>query len=511
MIAVPILLMLGLLLPVSSSRAQVVAVDTSEQGKHALIRVFFSGPVEFTPELKGRELLLQFNRELRSSELDALPQRLPAWIEAATTGFDTLLFRTTQEVQITVTTANDKSTLEIALQPTESGGDSADDSMGQLRLDILQTQLYLAEGKGTEALKLSKELVEKYPGNAQVLANLATVGARNRGWRWADTLYRSALQLEPHNEDIVQSQKLLFKEVAPCFVVDVDQKKVQGAQGESFFRLHGHQLVRRYLRLGYSYDLDNVSIDHVRYSEGQSGPIRGIRQRGEIYIQQEFEGGLQLRGSFFAADSRPGLGSRLSVPGFQGETFLEADYHRPYWEYIESLANGGTRNRLAVGRQQRLGPKLNGSLSGGIFQYRVRPSGNVASSFGVLGNLTYLVVRSRPLLSLEYDLDGEYRHAISTWTASDGLYYNPIPLRSREVHAASALIGQDIRSHLRAEAYGGFAWDRLGGHGPFGGLRLNLELARRLEVQVWFDRRLNSINTGERVTRWGATLQWRFW
>lgn len=504
-------LMLSFTLPFSSSHAQEVTAETSEQQGHALIRVIFPRAVEFTTELTERELLFQFNQELKGIEFDALPKRLPTWIEAVTTGFDTLLIRTARDVKIDVRTLKDKFGFEIDLQPNDLEGMSDHDFKGQLRLDLLQSQLYMTEGKEKEALRLSKKLADQYPDNAQVLANLASLEARSSGWRRADTLYRDALQLEPNNEEIEEARRLLFKDVAPRLAVDIDQKRVQGAQNEVLHRLEGHQLLRRYLRLGFSYDLDTASIDLVRYSDGQTGPFRGTRQRGELYLQQEFEGGLQLRGSLFAGDGKPGIGGQLLFPGFQGQTFLEVDYLRPYWEYIETLANGGTRNRLTAGRQQRLSPRLNGSLSGNFYQYGVRQTRNVASSFGMLGNLNYLLIHSHPLVSLEYDLDEEYRLAISTWTGLEGTRFNPVPLRSREVHAASALIGQDFRHRARAEAYGGFTWDRLGGHGPFGGLRLEFALTRRLEVQAKFDHRLNAINTGERVTRWGANVLWRFW
>jgi hypothetical protein len=50
----------------------------------------------------------------------------------------------------------------------------------------------------------------------------------------------------------------------------------------------------------------------------------------------------------------------------------------------------------------------------------------------------------------------------------------------------------------------------LGGNGPFMGLRLTYDRLSDFSAQLWFDRRLNTVNTGETVNRLGGRLMWRF-
>jgi len=93
--------------------------------------------------------------------------------------------------------------------------------------------------------------------------------------------------------------------------------------------------------------------------------------------------------------------------------------------------------------------------------------------------------------------------------SSHGAPAQGLPLVSREVHAASVFGDINIEENLRAEAAAGYAVDRLGGRGPFASGRLTFRFLRHGEAQAWFDRRLNSIATGQVVNRFGGYLMWR--
>jgi hypothetical protein len=60
------------------------------------------------------------------------------------------------------------------------------------------------------------------------------------------------------------------------------------------------------------------------------------------------------------------------------------------------------------------------------------------------------------------------------------------------------------------DGFSGFAFDRLGGRGPFYGGRARLQLRGGFEAHAWFERRLNSVATGQVVNRYGAYFVRRF-
>ena len=85
-----------------------------------------------------------------------------------------------------------------------------------------------------------------------------------------------------------------------------------------------------------------------------------------------------------------------------------------------------------------------------------------------------------------------------------------LPLVSREVHAGSGVVQHRFSPWWSADASAGYVWDRLGGRGPFTAARLRHGGPGRVAFELWYDRRLNTVATGQVVTRAGAYVHWRF-
>ena len=198
------------------------------------------------------------------------------------------------------------------------------------------------------------------------------------------------------------------------------------------------------------------------------------------------------------------------MPDTRGQTSFRIDFQRPYWEYIEGVLDGGVRDRLEIRRQHRLVPRLTGSIAASLNRYGVEDDSGVAKSLALEGNLSYFVLKSKPSLEVQYFFDGESRRSIDVRTDAGGVPFSPIPLVSREVHAFEAVSNNDLTRRLRAQGFTGFAWDRLGGSGPFFGGRLTFQMPRNLDAEVWFDRRLFFVNTDEKINRVGGYIAWRF-
>jgi hypothetical protein len=303
---------------------------------------------------------------------------------------------------------------------------------------------------------------------------------------------------------------LLHSEQASRIRVDEEHKTVPGRWSEQLTRISGQVRVSEALRLGASYDFNNVQINSVQRTSGKEEPFEGMRHRGELYAQTDFENGVQLRGSVYGAQSTIGGGFYFSMPDSAGRTSIQADFQRPFWEFVEGMVDDGVRDRLEIRRQLTLGRRISSWAAVSVNRYGISRDPNVAESIGGEGGFRFFILLTNPYLTLDYGFDGEYRQRIETRNSAAGLSFNPIPLLNREVHTLSAALGSEMAPNLRADGYGGFAYDRLGGKGPYFGVRLTYDTPSDFGAQLWFDRRLNTVNTGESINRFGGRLLWKF-
>jgi hypothetical protein len=135
-------------------------------------------------------------------------------------------------------------------------------------------------------------------------------------------------------------------------------------------------------------------------------------------------------------------------------------------------------------------------------RYGVDSIDNAARSMAYDGGISW-AIRSNPYIALEYSVDKE---------SVGRLQQNTLPLVSREVHAGTIDTQFHLSRQILAEGSFGFVHDRLGEHaqGPFIGARVTRGGSSRLRVQAWFERRRNSVETGQVVNLAGASLNWRF-
>jgi hypothetical protein len=233
-----------------------------------------------------------------------------------------------------------------------------------------------------------------------------------------------------------------------------------------------------------------------------------MRHRAEIFAQQISANGSRFIESLYLAGDGPGTAFAFTRPDWRGSTRVAVEYRRPYWEYVQGLLDGGRRDRMEIQRDQRLARHVNVWAAVSLNRYGVLDDPGAAESVGLSGAVIYLLRRDGSV-ALQYGFDGEFRTAIKSLTDKSGQVFHPIPMVSREVHAPGVSVFRQLGPSLRADCFAGFAVDRLSGSGPFLEARLAGELGRRFEGSIGFERRLNSVNTGEVVHRLSARLTWK--
>jgi hypothetical protein len=380
-------------------------------------------------------------------------------------------------------------TIELTAAAAVDSERAPEQEEGERRLELLRAQLLVAEGRLGAAEAALTRFVTDHPTSVPGLTTLAQVEVQRGRWRAAERRLTGVLGLDPANEDV----ELLLAEIegsqASRVRTDLEIKHVDGGQREESARLSGHARVTDGVRVGANFEGRRLTYLNSRTD----------RDRGEAFLQADFERGSLLRLSGFAGEDIGG-GVAFAHPDAGGRTLAQVEYRRAYWEFVESIIGRGTRDRAEVRREQTLGSRFNLRGAAAANRYGLGGVADVATSLAAEAGAAVLMWPRNPSFGIDYALDAEAVRSLTPGT---------LPLVSREVHALGATTGVRFSRRLIGDAFAGYAWDRLGGRGPFTGGRLTYGGPSRLGFEVWIDRRLNAVTTTERVTRAGAYLAWR--
>jgi tetratricopeptide (TPR) repeat protein len=487
--------------------ADPVAIRLERAADKLRISLLWPSPVEAEASTDGRELLLRFARGTEIGGLDRLTAESD-WIEGASGGFDTLLLRAARDVAFSVRASENELIVTLSLSASRAGENGAGDRNAQKRMDILEARLLGETGRFREALDGLHRMLAEDSEDPDVLTALANLELQAGQWRRAEILYNRALAKMPGNEDVLEARARLAREQGSQAAAGFTWKSVRGGWQERLVRASGQIKLGDTVQISFAGDQDYVVTGAVRRADGTTGSFDDLRHRAEVSIQHTLERGYQFSGSFFLDDWNKGFGLAMTVPDLHGRSRVVAEVRRPYWEFVEGLLDGGFRSRIEVYREQRLTQRWNGWISASLNSYGLGSLGKSAGSAGVSGGLNFLLAKV-PNLTLQYGFDGEYRTSIRSEVGPSGVPFTPIPLVSREVHAIDLAAGCNLTRGLRVDGFAGYGVDRLGGTGPYLGLRIAGEVAKRLEVQGDFERRLDSVNTGSVVDRMTGRLLWK--
>ena len=371
----------------------------------------------------------------------------------------------------------------LAATATPASPDSAEAREARLRLRVLSSQLLQAQARSGPAAADLRLLLAEHPTYVPALLSLAQVERERGRWRIADALLTRVLGIDPANDDANRARGDLRTQHGGRVQVQSDWLHISGGQREQRRRISAEELIAGGVRLGTNVEQNDVSV----------GGRRTVRQRAEVFLQAESERGFELRPSAFLAHGAFGGGLRAGYADGPRRTFVQAELGRAYWDVMDT-GSGYTRDRVEVHRDDRRGRMFLG-VTGAVNRYHAAGAAGAARSLAVDANVGLLLRRANPALTARYGLDLE-----SVRLRDAGA----LPLISREVHHASAAVQQRLAGRLLAEVTAGYAWDRLGAAGPFGSGHLTFEGPGRLGLQLWFEQRLHSLVTDQRVTRAGA-------
>jgi thioredoxin-like negative regulator of GroEL len=399
--------------------------------------------------------------------------------------------------------------------------DEADDVLsssvdsGGARMALLHAQLLSDTGHLPDAIKAIQSLDDGNLHLANVAAALGALEQTAGRDRRALTLLDRAAVTDPGNEDFRDALAGIEKARAGQLGEETEYRRIQGTQGENIVRLQGQSVISPALRVIFSAEQDRVSIRNLQKIDGSRGAFEGIERRGEAALEWESEGGTRVRGSLFsgdsarASDSSYGGGAMLVQPDLKGSTTVQLELRRPDWDFAESLAQGGVRDRVEVRQESSINSRTSVRLGVAANRYDLPGITGAAKSVSATGDVSVKLFR-KPGISLDYSVDAEYRLNAKPSQPQDGSSFLPLPLVSREVHAGSVQFERQLARGLHAAGSAGFSADRLGGRAPFWSGSVTYDRFRHFGAQVNYDRRFYKYDSSQVLTTMQGGVFWIF-
>jgi hypothetical protein len=385
----------------------------------------------------------------------------------------------------------------------------------ELRLQLLYARMELETGREADAIARLNAIKPYFPNDAQLIGFTANAENFSGNWPRALQMLENAQQLTPENEDLTALKRSIEKlHTNQHIKLDHEWRRI----GDS-----DEQITTGEVKIAPTTDteiglvMQNDEVDAAGIRRGTTGNIVNEsygRQRGELYIAHYLGGGDRLQASLFANNDAGGAGLYYGFTNGAGRTELLGEYHRPYWDFVEAVVEETTRDRVGLKHVARLGERVTFSGETSVNNYNTSHEDNVASSYLLRGNLVYELQAQHPYLGLGYGFDGEYFMGKKKEGRIDPVtlgqdYYALLPHNAREIHFVSGIIAEEWSS-TRAEFIGGYAYDRLGEHGPQAQATLTQEFTDSLEGQVRARYGLQSNDSDQNYTLVGGHLKYKF-
>lgn len=478
------------------------------------------GPVTLVPEPDRHGVLLRFARPLPDGAFDGLDTRLPDWIQSVSTGYDTVLLRTVTSVAASLAgTAPDRHLRLAALPAAPAGYVAAGAAAGPadgptVRLDVVRAQLRQRAGDYAGALQDLRTLDRGHPDDLDILPALADAEDTAGSWRNAWLIDHRITRLAPQSVDAAAAAADLYRANGQQIRVDNDLSISDGSDRQYSTVVQGRIQPTDRGEVGMSAEWRHLHDGQLTRADGTQQNVSMDKFQGDIYGLYRFDDDSAAKLSLLPATDSLGFEARYRTPAFTGQTTLTATYHRPYWDLVEGIADGGWVDRLELGHTRPVFGDLTASLAARVSHYGINGDDDAASSAGFTGELSWPVPALpawSPALTLDYTVDGEYVTSRRTKVDQFGNDFNPLPVPTHEIHTVSVEAVQTYWRVLTVDAVAGYAVDRFSGNGPAVSLAISYAPLPALDMGVRASyEKVTGNGTNTPTTRIGGYLAWHF-
>ncbi|MBA4274153.1 MAG: hypothetical protein C0436_00725 [Alphaproteobacteria bacterium] len=465
----------------------------------------------------GREMRISFSQPIEGKA--PIAEKDYAWVEKARAGYDSMVVsaKPGYELRFMPTSENSMQVVPVAYQQQALSPQAEMQREQDLRLQLLYAQIEHQNGQNDAAEKRLAALQQYYPNNPQLLTYAASLQSSAGNSSDAIRLLDQAQSLAPENEDIAAIRGGIGRQASNNFIKADYEYRGIGDNNEHIGTLSGAARVADNVEMGFNLQRDWMDTENIRRgTDGLIGDYKTERDRGELYAAYLHDGGARTQASLYANNDTAGAGLSYDFNNELGRTGLFAEYHRPYWDFVEAVYEHTTRDRVGARHYAQLNPGLSMGVETSLNRYNTKVDEDVAQSGLFRLSLVQRLqeqTADQPYLGIGYGFDGEYMMGDRTArnTAVSGGDYYVLPIRTREVHFLSGIVQHDLTPSTHAHLVAGYAYDRFGGKGPQVEGRLTQDITDDVEagVRARYGLDRNSGNS-DSATNVGAHLMYKF-
>jgi hypothetical protein len=207
----------------------------------------------------------------------------------------------------------------------------------------------------------------------------------------------------------------------------------------------------------------------VRRLDGTITPLRKNMLSGSLGAGYDFDDGSEIRAE--GLYSQAGFGGLLS--GFQrtpvSKLGMSLAYNAPYLNNTEQIADRGSHDIGRIFGNVRFMPGFWGRAEGRYERFHVKGDSSLASTAGFTAGLRWFPEWFNFPFGFAYDVDADYVIDEHVYLDPALNPFVPMNIHTREVHALSVMAHVPFDETFGLDAFGGYAYDRYGKNGPFGG------------------------------------------
>ena len=471
----------------------------------------------------GRELKITFDHPIENQVPMKLANaaQLP-WLENSTVGYDSVSISAKPGYVVRyVPVAQEQFQVVPSSAPTPQYSPEVETQRQQdLRLQLLYARIEEDSGQTAKANERLAVLKQYYPNDAQLISYEAALANASGNRGEALSLLRQAQTISPENEDIallLQNTKRAGMPVSSNYAKIDEAYRGIGKNDEYITTLSGGVHSSSGMEFGANVQNDLMYTKNIRRdTDGRFGNYDLTRQRGEFYGAYTLESGERLQGSLFGNNDTAGLGAYLGLSSQIGRLEILGEYHRPYWDFVEAVAEDTTRDRVGIKDFVSITPTLSAGVELSMNNYNIDVEDSVRQTGLARISLVQQMqpqTEQQPYLGIGYGFDGEYKTGADPKTRADftGQQYQPFPLTDREIHSLTGIYQNDWSPVTHVRFVAGVAYDRFSNAvSPLADGRIDYDLTPVWQLGGRARYALETNNTDNHQLDLGADLIYKF-
>lgn len=377
----------------------------------------------------------------------------------------------------------------------------------------------MKSGKEKEGLALLERLEKMYPRNIDIMMLQSRFWSETGRWIKALTYLDRADAVQENNRLVTDFRNSIMYDQQPFSSVGHEVVIRGETATENITRAIGEVDIGDNARLGVRLENNKVDIDLIRRVSigGLAEEVSENQQRAEIYWRRDFESGNQAKASIYAGDDILGGGGEFSLWDIRGTTRLLAYYHKPYWDLLEGVIDGGTEDRIEITKLHRPLTRLLTQASLGVSRFGLDNEDDMANSVTFRANIHYTLSSQNRFVKylgedgyiiLGYNIDGVYPFDVEQRLAADGVLFRPLPVTLRETHTIDVNFGTR-KDAWRFDGFVGYSLDRYGSTAPLFGAVITYVYSPKIEFRLYGSHAVGTDGSGETFDVIGVVMKVR--